>query len=121
MYYSVQSSHFDNYLDNSKTAYFALRRYTSGLKGEQTANLKLKVTMLVGGIRVPPTIGLCFWPVKRNGFWVSKPTIFMTRESAGIRRLRAGFWSAAGEKDPPELTSIYKESENQAETEPHHG
>ena len=108
MYYSVQSIHFDNYRDNSKTAYLASSTHTrAGLEAKERRTLTLKVTMLVGKTRVPPTIGLCFGPVKRNGFSGPKPTIFMTRESAGIRPLRAGFLERRGREKPPRACPPY--------------
>jgi hypothetical protein len=58
VYYSVQSIHFDNYLDNSKTAYFAMFAYTrAGVEAKEKRTLKSKVLMLVGGTRVPLRLG----------------------------------------------------------------
>jgi hypothetical protein len=108
MYYSVQSIHFDNYFANSKTAYLAMFAYTRArVEENKRRTLKRKVPMLVGGTRVPPTIALCFGPVKRNGFSGPKPTIFMTGESAGIRQLRTGFLERRGREKPPRACPPY--------------
>jgi len=105
-------SSFDNYRDNSKTAYLASSTHTRArLEAKEKRTLTSKVPMLVGKTRVPPTIGLCFGPVKRNGISGRKPTIFMTRESAGFRPLRAGFLERRGREKPPRACPPYIRSQ----------
>jgi hypothetical protein len=113
MYYSVQSRHFDNYLDNSKTAYFALRRYTSGLIGEQTANLKAKSDNARRENPGPPYDCPVFWASETERVFGAKTNYFYDpgkrRNSAAAGRVFGA--PRATEKTPRASLSIYRSRE----------
>ena len=119
MYYSVQSRHFDNYLDNRKTAYLALWRYTSCLIGEQTANLKAKSDNARRENPGPPYDCPVFWASETERVFGAKTNYFCDR---GKRRNSAGagrvFGAPRARKTPSSLSSLYKESRTRQRPNP---